>query len=213
MPPQPALPQPGALSPLEEQAHAWTRARLSDGRFAHTAGVVATVTRLAAMHDLAEHIPALRLAAWIHDAAKELDGRALLAEARRLGCAVRPIERQNPGLLHGAVALRQAEEALSFHDPVTASAVLYHTTGHPAMSRADRLFYLADLVEPSRTFDWIVQLRALVERDLDEALLVALIHQLRRLLHHGVAIDPRTVALYNRLLAEGVRPAPPDRAE
>jgi len=96
---------------------------------------------------------------------------------------------------------------------VTASAVLYHTTGHPAMSRADRLFYLADLVEPSRTFDWIVQLRALVERDLDEALLVALIHQLRRLLHHGVAIDPRTVALYNRLLAEGVRPAPPDRAE
>ncbi len=191
---------------LEQRACAWARERLSDERFAHTTGVVACVTRLAPLHGLTEQLPALRLAGWIHDAAKENDGHDLLAEAQRLGCRVRPVERQNPGLLHGAIALRQAEIALGFHDPVTASAVLYHTTGHPAMTRADKLFYLADLVEPSRTAEWIVRLRPLVERDLDEALLFALVHQLRRLLRKGEAIDPRAVALYNRLLAAGVPP-------
>ncbi len=206
-------PCPDDLPPLERRACAWARANLSDARFAHTVAVVAAVTRLAPLHGLDGHIPALRMAGWIHDAAKERDGHNLLAEAKRLGCSIRPVERRNPDLLHGAVALRLAEEALDFHDPVTASAVLYHTTGHPAMSRADRLFYLADLVEPSRTANWIGQLRVLVERDLDEAMLFALVHQLRRLLRHGIVIDPRAVALYNRLLVEGVPLPPPDGAE
>lgn len=199
-------------SALEQRARSWAQERLSDVRFTHTAGVVECVTRLAALHGLTEHLPALRLAGWIHDAAKENDGHDLLAEAQRLGCRIRPVERQNPGLLHGAIALHQAEVALGFHNPVTASAVLYHTTGHPAMTRADKLFYLADLVEPSRTAEWIVRLRLLIERDLDEALLFALVHQLRRLLRKGEAIDPRGVALYNRLLAAGVS-LPPLQAE
>ena len=139
----------------------------------------------------------------------------LLALAERFGCPIHPIERAAPDLLHGRVALALARDALGLDDPAVTSAVEYHTTGDPAMSLADKAFYLADLTEPSRPHAWIAQVRALVEAgttpaDLDTALLLALSGQLRRLLKRGNLIDPRGIALYNRLLLDGVPLLSPD---
>jgi predicted HD superfamily hydrolase involved in NAD metabolism len=195
------------LTSLEARARDWVRQRLSTARFAHTEGVVITATAVAARYTL-DPTP-LRLAGWIHDAAKELPDAELLAEAKRLGCTIRPVERAAPFLLHGRVAIGLAREALGIDDPAVSSAVETHTTGDPAMSTPDKVFYLADLIEPSRTFGWIAQARALVEAgttpaDLDVALLFALTCQLRRLLKRGALIDPRAIALHNRLLLDGV---------
>ncbi|GAB4569384.1 MAG: bis(5'-nucleosyl)-tetraphosphatase (symmetrical) YqeK [Anaerolineae bacterium] len=189
---------------LESRVRAWARDRLSPERFLHTQGVARIVTDLAARYGLEALIPSLRLAAWIHDAAKELPDDALLETARALGVAIRPIEEHAPGLLHGAVALALAREAFGIDDPVVTSAVLYHTTGHPDMSAADKVFYLADLIEPGRHYGWIEQVRALAEIDLDQALLFAVTYQLRRLLKHGALVDTRGIELRNRMLIEGV---------
>jgi HD superfamily phosphohydrolase YqeK len=133
----------------------------------------------------------------------------LLHLAGRFGLDIRPVERAHPDLLHGSVALALARDALGIDNPAVTSAVLYHTTGHPEMSSADRVFYLADLVEPSRAYGWVDQVRRLLDagstrRDLDIALLFAITHQLRRLLKHGAIIDPRSIDLYNRLRQEGI---------
>ncbi len=199
--------------PRESAARDWAQARLSPGRFAHTRGVVETVTALALRHGLSGVIPALRVAGWIHDAAKELPPGALLTRARALGCAIRPVDQACPGLLHGAVAVALARQELGIDDPLITSAVLYHTTGHPEMSRADKAFYLADLIEPSRTYAWIDQARALAADDLDQALLFAVTFQVRRLLARGIIVDPRGIELHNRLLQDGVRfvPRSPDQ--
>ncbi len=210
VPHSPASPSGSAdLTAFEPSVRSWVRERLSPLRFTHTEGVVETVTRLAAYHRIAE-VPALRLAGWIHDAAREYRADDLLVEARRLSLPVRPVEAQSPRLLHGAVALGLAREVFGLDHPVVTSAVLYHTTGHPDMSRADKVFYLADLVEPSRTFAWIDQARALAEADLDTALLFSITRQLRRLLKKPAVIDTRAVELRNRLLAEGTPLTPRD---
>lgn len=196
-----------AASPQEIQAREWAQARLSPHRFLHTEGVVDTVIRLGTHYQIAA-LPALRLAGWIHDAAKELPPEELLAQAEAAGCAIRPVERACPDLLHGEVALILARRELGIDDPVVASAVRYHTTGAPGMSQADRLFYVADLVEPSRSYAWIMQARQLAYEDIDVALLFALTYQLRRLLKQGQTVDPRGVELRNELLAAGVRFVP-----
>ncbi|MBN2470758.1 MAG: bis(5'-nucleosyl)-tetraphosphatase (symmetrical) YqeK [Anaerolineae bacterium] len=201
-------PDPQQAAPaLEAQARAWAEARLSSHRFLHTEGVVATITQLCAHHQIAEG-PALRLAGWIHDAAKELPPEELLAQAEALGIDIRPVERACPDLLHGDVALGLARRELGIDDPVITSAVRYHTTGAPEMSRADRAFYLADLIEPSRSYAWIMQARKLAYEDLDAALLFALTYQLRRLLKRGDIVDPRGIELRNHLLLSGVQFVP-----
>ncbi len=202
--------------PLEAAARAWAARQLSAGRFAHTEGVVATATALARRFGIADSAP-LRLAGWLHDAAKERPPADLLHLAERFRLDIRPVERAHPDLLHGSVALALARDALGIDDPAVTSAVLYHTTGHPDMSSADRVFYLADLVEPSRAYGWIDQVRRLLDagstrRDLDIALLFAITHQLRRLLKHGAIIDPRSIDLYNRLRQEGIPLIPEERA-
>ncbi len=175
---------------------------MSAARFIHTTGVVKTTIELAERHGVG-HIPQLRLAAWIHDAAKETEDQILLTEAQRLGCAIRPVEQLYPPLLHGAVAARLAQEEFGLDDPIVHSAAEYHTTGHPAMSLTDKVFYLADLIEPTRKFGWIEEVRLIVQEDIDQAMLFALTYQLRRLLKLGAIIDPRALELRNRLLAEG----------
>jgi len=48
----------------------WARQQMSPAHFHHTEGVVETVTQLAERHGIAS-VASLRLAGWIHDAAKE----------------------------------------------------------------------------------------------------------------------------------------------
>ena len=169
---QPTLPSPTPTNPSEGAVRRWAQARMKPSRFTHTEGVVRTAARLAAQY-APDHVDDLRLAGWIHDAAKSLSDTDLLAEAERYGLPVRPVERQSPQLLHGAVALAWAEEAFILNNPVITSAVLYHTTGHPEMSPADKVFFLADLTEPSRPYAWIDRVRAILRDDLDQALLFA----------------------------------------
>jgi len=203
--------RPYANTPLEVKAREWARQQMSPERFRHTEGVVETVTQLAEQHGIVA-IASLRLAGWIHDAAKEWPDEALLRRAEEAHYPLRPIEQQAPSLLHGVVGALLAQEALGLDDPVVFSAAAYHTTGHPDMSRTDKAFYLADLIEPSRPYAWIAHVRELAAKDLDTALLFAVAHQMRRLLKHGIPVDPRSVDLYNRLLMDGNSIVPRDRA-
>lgn len=193
--------------PTEQLVRDWAKAHMSARRFAHTAGVVATVTKLARQYHIPE-LAELRLAGWLHDAAKERSDADLLAEAQRLGCAISPIEAASPALLHGAVALGLAREAWGIEHPTITTAVLYHTTGHPDMTPGDKVFYLADLIEPSRKYGWIEQARQLAADDLDTALLFAITYQIRRLLKQGAIVDESGLQLRNKLLISGVKQVP-----
>lgn|GEM_PF-475898 len=199
------------LSPLEARVRAWAEARLSPERLVHTAGVVETAARLAQRHGVG-HVASLRLAGWIHDAAKALPRAELLRLAEQMGYPIRAIERHEPLLLHGPAAVWLARAELGLDDAIMASAVMLHTTGDSSMSTADKVFYLADGLEPSRTFPWVAQGRSLAEEDIDRALLFVLSNKLRRLLHKGAIIDPRAIELRNRLLLDGVAFGPREDA-
>jgi predicted HD superfamily hydrolase involved in NAD metabolism len=190
-------------STLENEARRWAESSLSPHRYQHSAGVATTAFNLAVHHHLPE-ADKLRIAGWIHDIAKEWPAPRLLATAQEWQIPVSEIEAQAPYLLHGAIAVEMAHRQLGIHDPVITSAVLYHTTGHPAMSRADKVFYLADLIEPLRSFSWVVQARNLAYENIDRAMLFALTHQMRRLLKRGALLDPKALEVRNRLLLDGV---------
>lgn len=184
--------------PIElERARAWLRVKVSPGRMLHSEGVLVTVADLAAANGV-DPAP-LMLAALIHDAARELSGVQMLEHARKWGLAIRPVDRQSPVLLHGRVGLQMARNELGAVEPHTASAVSYHTAGHPDMSLSDKLFFLADHVEPGRGFERLADLRRAAGTDIDAAVMLAIEINLDYLRSSGKTVDPDTPLLKESL--------------
>jgi predicted HD superfamily hydrolase involved in NAD metabolism len=151
-------------------AEAYARERLSDKRFAHTLRVAEEAERLSNRHDLEGRLPhRARLAALLHDAAREMDDGALLRTARRLGVTVGEAELEKPNLLHGPVAAGLAEKELGVTDAGVLEAIRAHTTGEPGMGALALVVYVADKVEPGRDYPGVEDLRALAEKNLREA--------------------------------------------
>ncbi len=189
---------------LEAQVGAWAEAQLSPERVTHVRGVVTTAARLAARY-APQETSRVRLAAWIHDVAKDWDDARLLAYAEAQHLPITPTEREVPLLLHGAVSYALAAERFDLDDPLLREACTLHTTGAPGMALPAKILFVADLSEPTRTGKRAKRLRREMERTLDSAVLLAVDSVLRYLIKKGRIIDPRAVALHNALLRDGVR--------
>ncbi len=150
-----------------EPADVFARERLSAKRYGHTVRVAETAEDLARAHGLD---PArARLAALLHDAARETPSDEFLGLAEDLGLAVGEPERESPKLLHGPVAAELARRELGVEDGEVLDAIRAHTTGRPGMSSLSLVLYVADKIEPARDYPSVENLRRLARRDLRAA--------------------------------------------
>ncbi|MCL6515976.1 bis(5'-nucleosyl)-tetraphosphatase (symmetrical) YqeK [Alicyclobacillus sp.] len=142
------------------------RRELSPARFRHTEGVVETAERLALRHGVDPE--KARLAAWIHDVAREWDWPRLAEAGRRHG--VDRVFFEVPAVLHGPVAAALAKEWFGIDDEDIQNAIRHHTSGRPGMSPLEMVVCLADAVEPGRHYPGVDDLRRTAELDLVRAL-------------------------------------------
>ncbi len=121
---------------------AW--AVITPKRREHIARVVALLDRWSQQLNISEHHRRMWLdAGWWHDALRDADEATLRAMT---GDYERPY-----GMLHGpATALRL--EASGEHREDVLSAIRWHTVGHAAWSPVGKALYMADFLEPGRTF-------------------------------------------------------------
>lgn len=137
-------------------------------------------------------------AAWLHDALRDASPGALRplvpADAAEL-----------PGkLLHGpAAAARLRAEGVA--DAGLLRAIAYHTVGHPDLDAAGRALYLADFLDPGRSFApaWRASLRARLPARMDAVLRQVLGARIRHLIESGTAVRPETMQFWNRLVEGG----------
>jgi predicted HD superfamily hydrolase involved in NAD metabolism len=116
----------------------------------------------------------LALAGLLHDRAKDLGDEGLLALGEARGLITDPAERENPSLLHGPVGAWLVSREWGVEDPVILEAIRLHTTGGRDMSREACIVFMADLIEPGRTYDGVEALRRLCRQDLRAAMLEAI---------------------------------------
>jgi len=173
-----------------DSANSYARDRLSDKRYAHTLRVADTAEHLARLHDLDPK--KARLAALLHDSARETSKEELLRIADQEGIAVGELEREQPVLLHGPVAAELSRRKLGAEDKEVLEAVRHHTTGAPGMGPLSLALYVADKIEPDRDQPGVDNLRKLALEDLGRAATAALEDSTSYSEQRGQPIHPKS---------------------
>ena len=194
------------------------KGNMSPKRFVHTAAVEEMIARLCALY-CPEYTLSLRAAALLHDLTKELTPEAQEELCVAYDIPTDDLQRLSPKTYHAkTAAARIVHDYPQFADPIIVDAVRWHTTGHAGMTLTEKLLYLADYIDDSRTFSSCVLLRRYFfgaepelmtreerERHLRATLLLSYEHTLKDLLAEGAPIDEDTIRAHNELLVEAAK--------
>ncbi len=140
-----------------------------------------------------------RTAGLLHDLARLFSAERLIEECERRGIPIDAFARAHPIVLHAPLGAALARERYGIGDPQILSAIAAHTVGAGGMSDLDCIVYLADGLEPGRSFDeraalWQLSLRAL--RAATRATIENSVDYLRR---NGKEVAPQTLAALDEM--------------
>ena len=138
---------------------------------------------------------ALRRAAILHDCTKYLTLDEHLALCDRYGLELDPLERVTEKLLHAKTGAALARHVFG-EDERVYEAIYYHTTGRGGMSLEEKILYMADYIEPCRSFPEVGEMRRLAYEDLDRAVAMGAGMVVRDMVEAGRQIHPNTRAAY-----------------
>ena len=176
--------------------------QLQKKRYEHTLGVEETAMLLANIYD--EDMNKARLAALLHDCAKNLTDNKKLELCKKYNIMLTRQELDNLDLIHAKIGSIVAREEYEVEDSDVLNAITYHTTGRPNMSTLEKIIYIADYIEPGRDkAPNLEKIRALAKVDLDKALLIILSNTINYLKANSNYIDPltnKTYEYYNNIL-------------
>ena len=191
------------------------RSSMSEKRFRHTAEVEQMAIRLGELY--APHkIPMLRGAALLHDLTKEYskDHHLMICAQKNI-----PLTKEDvhaPKTLHARTAEALIPDRVpAFASEELLSCVRWHTTGRRGMTLCEKLIYLADYIDLSRTFEDCVRLReyffsanpeAMGKEEclahLRNTLILSFDMTVRGLLEEGAPVSPDTMDARNQLIIE-----------
>ena len=172
------------------------RQQLPDKRYNHTLGVMESAQELAERYGA--DIEKAKLAAIFHDYAKyrPLDEMEEIIKKEHLP---QDLLNYNTELWHAPVGAIPVKKEADLHDEEILSAIRNHTSGCTGMSKLDKIIYLADYIEPGRSFPGVDEVRALALQSLDKAVLQAMGNTIIFLIKKNQTIYPDTFHAYNDL--------------
>jgi nicotinate-nucleotide adenylyltransferase len=138
-------------------------------RFFHTLGVEEEAQRLGEIF-MPEKIYKLRLAALLHDITKGFTQEKQIALCEEYNIELDPNDLA-PKLFHAKTGCEYARKLFGEEivDKEVYDAILYHTTGRENMTLFEQLIYLADYIEPNRTFEDCIILRKYFYENIEKA--------------------------------------------
>lgn len=136
---------------------------LKESRKQHTFGVVETAKQLAAAYN--QDVSKAETAALFHDIAKPLSAEESDEEVRKFNIGQEFIG--NTNLAHGRIAACWAEKYYGIEDKDILNAIRYHTSARAGMSLLEKIIFVADAVEPGRTYPEAARLRKEAFDDLE----------------------------------------------
>lgn len=190
-------------------------ADMSQKRLTHTLEVEKMAVRLGRLYT-PDKLDILRAAALLHDITKEYSSDKQLQICREFGIIISKQDILTPKTFHAKTAAALIPSLYpAFADAEVLSAVRWHTTGRADMTLTEKLVYLADYIDESRTFDDCVTLRRMFweakpekmgeaerRKHLDRVLIRSYDMTLAGLITEGAPISDDTFRARNALIVE-----------
>jgi len=143
----------------------------------------------------------------LHDLARLYSPEMLLEACAAREMPIDAFERSAPLVLHARVGAELARERYGVSDERILRAIRAHTLGAPKMSRFDAIVYLADGLEPGRTFAEREEFLRVAFADLEAAMRVVLASTVGYQRVRGLEVAPQTQAALEWYSARGAGPS------
>ncbi|MFJ7974979.1 bis(5'-nucleosyl)-tetraphosphatase (symmetrical) YqeK [Peribacillus sp. JNUCC 23] len=182
-----------------EEALEIVKKQLTERRYVHTIGVMETAIKLARQYGADEE--KAELAAIFHDYAKFRPIEEMKEIVISENMASELLE-YGDELLHAPVGAYLVQKEVGITDREVLAAISHHTSGRVNMTLLDKIVYLADYIEPGRSFPGVAEVRQLAKESLDTALLQSVSNTLAFLVKNNQAVYPDTFHFYNALILQ-----------
>lgn len=173
----------------------YLKLKLSDKRYIHSLNTADTAFKLAGI--FGEEQKKAYISGLVHDCTREVELLEQQSMLKALNIEVDSITYNSSGLLHAYTAEYVLRNKFRINDEAIISAVRLHTTGKEAMKPIEKIIFLSDVIEPSRSFPGVEDIRQLSRLNLDEALISAFDSSIRFLVSKRALIHPNTVYARN----------------
>ena len=170
------------------------KSNMTEDRFEHCIGVSKTAQKLAELNHYDEDKAAL--AGFIHDYAKQVSVEEYREVIKTKGFD-QDLLNWNRSIWHGIVGTYFIQRDLKITDTEILTAVRRHTTADVEMTTLDKIVFMADYIEPGRSFPGVEEARKITYANIDKGVGYQLAHTLEFLIEKRNKIYPRTLDAYN----------------
>lgn len=174
------------------------RGRLSEKRFNHSLEVQKLAVSLAKQYNA--DTEKASVAGLLHDITKDENYNRQLQMCEEFGIILTDCEKNIPLVLHALTGALYIEYKLNIKDKEIINAVRYHTTGRKGMTLLEKIIYISDMIEPSRSFEGVDNIRNAVYKDIDKAMLEAVAMSAEHIAKSRRPIHMDTIECYNDLI-------------
>lgn len=188
------------MGPMKrEEALEIVKKQLTERRYVHTVGVTETAIDLAKQYGA--DVKKAELAAIFHDYAKfrPIEEMKDIVISEKMPADLLEYGEE---LLHAPVGAYLVRKEVGIIDPEVLAAIAYHTSGGVNMTLLDKVVFLADYIEPGRSFPGVEEVRQLAKENLDSAIILAVSNTLAFLIKNNQAVYPDTFHFYNDLILQ-----------
>ncbi len=172
-------------------------------RYTHTLGVMGEAVRIA--EKIGVDKEKAKLGALLHDCAKNLDeaeGKSLIEISKEYDVELDEYAKEEKALIHAFLGAAVAKKDYGITDSDVLDSIYYHTTARPNMTPLEKVIYIADMTEPGRTIEQSDEIRKLVDKDIDEALLYSIGCSIKHVIRKGTLIHPDSIDAFNYLVRQ-----------
>lgn len=177
------------------------RGFLSEKRLIHSLGTMIMAGKLAERYADGDNILYKKalLAGLLHDCAKQvvLDEEEMIARCKQYGVSEADCGKYTSALMHAVLGEIYAKEVFGVEDVDILSAIRYHTTGRVEMTLLEKIIYVSDSIEETRSYPGVEKYRKLAFENIDKCVFKLADNTILRIKKTGGYLHPKTVEVFD----------------
>ncbi len=178
-----------------EEIIQYLKSNLKEQRYAHSVRTEETALMLGRIYHA--DLEKISVSALLHDCAKRMSYQELIEAAKKYQIPLDDNMMCNLKVLHGPVGAKLAEHELGIKDEEILGAIAFHTIGDTQMTLVQKIIFLADGIEPQRSYPDIYKIRHLAKKNLDLAILLYIDRTIGYVLAKQDYLHPKTIEVRN----------------